>query len=29
MPSYRRIPADERWDLVNYIREINGQGGRQ
>jgi len=29
MPSYRRIPADERWDIVNYIREINGQGGRQ
>jgi len=29
MPSYRRIPAETRWDIVNYIREINGQGGRQ
>ena len=29
MPSYQRIPADGRWDIVNYIREINGQGGRQ
>jgi mono/diheme cytochrome c family protein len=29
MPSYRRIPAEYRWDIVNYIREINGQGGRQ
>jgi mono/diheme cytochrome c family protein len=29
MPSYNRIPAMERWDIVNYIREINGQGVRQ
>jgi mono/diheme cytochrome c family protein len=29
MPSYRRIRADSRWDIVNYIREINGQGGGQ
>lgn len=29
MPNYRRIPPEQRWDLVNYIREINGQGGRQ
>lgn len=29
MPSYQRIPAEHRWDIVNYIREINGQGGRQ
>jgi mono/diheme cytochrome c family protein len=26
MPSYRRIPARERWDIVNYIRQLNGQG---
>lgn len=25
MPSYRRIPPDARWDVVNYIRDLNGQ----
>lgn len=29
MPNYNRIPAMGRWDLVNYLREINGQGVRQ
>lgn len=29
MPNYRRIPPEDRWDIVNYLREINGQGGRQ
>jgi mono/diheme cytochrome c family protein len=29
MPSYRRIPSEGRWDLVNYIRDLNGRGGRQ
>ncbi len=29
MPNYGRIPAMERWDVVNYLREINGQGVRQ
>ena len=29
MPDYSRIPAMERWDLVNFIRELNGQGVRQ
>ena len=28
MPSYKRIPPDGRWDIVNYIRDLNGQGGR-
>ena len=28
MPSYRRIPPESRWDIVNYIRDLNGQGGR-
>lgn len=28
MPSYRRIPPSARWDVVNYIRDLNGQGGR-
>lgn len=22
MPSYRRIPADERWHIVNYVRQL-------
>jgi hypothetical protein len=29
MPNYNRIPAMERWDVINYLREINGQGVRQ
>jgi mono/diheme cytochrome c family protein len=29
MPNYGRIPAMERWDLVNFLRELNGQGVRQ
>ena len=28
MPSYKRISPEGRWDLVNYIRDLNGQGGR-
>ncbi len=27
MPNFNRIPARERWDVVNYLRELNGQGG--
>ena len=27
MPGYKRIPSDGRWDLVNYIRYLNGQKG--
>jgi mono/diheme cytochrome c family protein len=27
MPSYQRIPAEGRWDIVNYIRYLNGQKG--
>lgn len=27
MPSYRRISPSDRWDVVNYIRELNGQLG--
>jgi len=26
MPSYKRIPAATRWDIVNYVRYLNGQG---
>jgi mono/diheme cytochrome c family protein len=25
MPSYQRIPSDDRWDIVNYIRYLNDQ----
>ena len=24
MPSYRRVPADERWYLVHYVRSLQG-----
>jgi mono/diheme cytochrome c family protein len=27
MPGYQRIPADDRWDIVNYIRYLNGEKG--
>jgi len=27
MPSYQRIPDQDRWDIVNYIRYLNGQKG--
>jgi len=25
MPSYKRIPSSDRWDIVNYVRYLNGQ----
>ena len=29
MPGYQRIPSDDRWDIVNYVRYLNDQkGGR-
>jgi hypothetical protein len=27
MPSHRRIPSQDRWDVVNYIRYLNQQRG--
>lgn len=24
MPSYRRIPSDDRWYIVNYVRQLQG-----
>lgn len=24
MPSYRRVPADDRWYIVNYVRQLQG-----
>ena len=28
MPAYRRILPEDRWNVVNYVRQLNGQGGR-
>lgn len=28
MPSYGRIPAEDRWDIVNYVRYLDQKGGR-
>jgi mono/diheme cytochrome c family protein len=25
MPGYKRIPSSDRWDIVNYVRYLNGQ----
>ena len=27
MPGYARIPADDRWDIVNYVRYLTKQKG--
>ena len=27
MPGYRRIASSDRWDIVNYLRYMNGQKG--
>ena len=29
MPSYKRIPVNGKWDLINYVRTLNDQGDRQ
>lgn len=29
MPAYRRITPEDRWNVINYLRELNGQGGGQ
>ena len=28
MPNYQRIEPEDRWHVVNYVRNLNGQGGR-
>jgi mono/diheme cytochrome c family protein len=28
MPPYTRIPSDDRWDIVNYVRYLDQRGGR-
>ena len=27
MPAYRRIPEQDRWDIVNYMRFLDSKGG--
>jgi len=27
MPSYKRIQPEDRWDIVNWVRYLNGQQG--
>jgi mono/diheme cytochrome c family protein len=27
MPAYQRIPESDRWDIVNYLRYLNGKTG--
>jgi len=27
MPSYNRIPSDDRWDIVNYLRYLENPNG--
>ena len=29
MPAYRRITPEDRWHVVNYVRELNGQNPNQ
>jgi hypothetical protein len=26
MPNYKRLAVGDRWDIVNYVRYMNGQG---
>jgi len=28
MPDYKRIPARDRWDIVNYVRYLDRKGGQ-
>jgi mono/diheme cytochrome c family protein len=28
MPAYARIPSEDRWDIVNYVRYLDQMGGR-
>ncbi len=28
MPAYQRIPVQDRWDIVNYVRYLDQKGGR-
>lgn len=28
MPAYRRIPPEDRWDIVNYLRFLDSKGGK-
>jgi hypothetical protein len=26
MPSYKRLPAEDRWDIVNYVKYLSQPG---
>ena len=28
MPSYHRVPPEDRWDIVNYVRYLDRKGGQ-
>ena len=28
MPSYKHIPPEDRWDIVNYVRFLDSKGGQ-
>jgi mono/diheme cytochrome c family protein len=28
MPAYARITPQDRWNVINFVRDLNGQGGR-
>ena len=28
MPDYKRIPSQDRWDIVNYVRYLDRRGGQ-
>lgn len=28
MPNYSRIPSEDRWDIVNYMRYLDSRGGQ-
>ncbi|HBZ71270.1 MAG TPA: hypothetical protein DEP35_16700 [Deltaproteobacteria bacterium] len=28
MPSYGRIPPEDRWDIINYVRYLDQKGGK-
>ena len=29
MPDYQRIEPEDRWNIVNYVRDLNGLGGQR
>ena len=27
--TVKYVAPDDRWDIINYLRDLNGQGGRK